>query len=734
MTGLCYRINSLFAILTLSLKMSGEVADLKCARGAAKGQITRKLASLLTLSSKGLAEQPLERIQRHSDVIDKADITYYETHSKLEDLATDAPARDQLAKDEEEHQKSMQKVEEVLSPMMARASAWIGGRCLMLSLEDLEGDLVEGYSPAHASQFVAIEAAMQRFRDMMSLTETEENLKLKNLREKVMPKWRGANKLRIEAGYSSDPLLVGSTRASESVAQGGKVKVKLPTFDGVTAHYQDFKELFLDIVKGQTHLGEPAKKSLLIDAMATADAKAKAISVGKGKVSFNSAMEKFSMFYENTREVVSLHLNQLLQVPTAGANKPEIEHLISTIEDGISGLELARSFTIEQVLAAYMEGKLSAELWREWRQRMTGCTEAPKIAQFLVFLREQLHIVAGETVSASVPGKPQSPRKKRWTATRDNTESEQAETVKGKEKVVFRAAKNKSCVMCEGAHTIYACPEFKENTPVQRHEIARQRRLCFNCLAPGHRTDTCKCETRCQECKKPHHTLIHGFWLTKAAESSDSEDVVVQQVTAMGSQASLSTTALATMSAGTCIRSGRILIDMGAEVHLVSKEFAQSICAKPIPNSAQNFRGVGQGRSEYAIRLLLHGDDCVGQQDTRVSIVAHVMENICQPTANRAVSEFQDLECIQSLPLAYPEYKPGSRVDVILGNDAWYACRLGNVAGDPKLSVFADETIFGWVLGGPRLKLDLSESCSPRVYVVRLDEEEEEKLSTLMER
>ena len=62
-----------------------------------------------------------------------------------------------------------------------------------------------------------------------------------------------------------------------------------------------------------------------------------------------------------------------------------------------------------------------------------------------------------------------------------------------------------------------------------------EKRLCFNCLKPGHRVMDCKAGTRCSICKRKHHYLVHQPHPPKKEESktSVSQEAKVQMVSCL---------------------------------------------------------------------------------------------------------------------------------------------------------------------------------------------------------
>ena len=53
------------------------------------------------------------------------------------------------------------------------------------------------------------------------------------------------------------------------------------------------------------------------------------------------------------------------------------------------------------------------------------------------------------------------------------------------------------------------CPKFNDMSVHHRGDHMRTRRLCFNCLSPGHNSSDCRSPSRCRACGGKHHTMVH---------------------------------------------------------------------------------------------------------------------------------------------------------------------------------------------------------------------------------
>ena len=66
------------------------------------------------------------------------------------------------------------------------------------------------------------------------------------------------------------------------------------------------------------------------------------------------------------------------------------------------------------------------------------------------------------------------------------------------------------CPLCEKAHALDKCHEFKKKKLEDRREFIKSKGLCFGCLKSGHLSISCQSRLTCEECGKPHPTLLHS--------------------------------------------------------------------------------------------------------------------------------------------------------------------------------------------------------------------------------
>ena len=67
------------------------------------------------------------------------------------------------------------------------------------------------------------------------------------------------------------------------------------------------------------------------------------------------------------------------------------------------------------------------------------------------------------------------------------------------------------CLLCKGQHSLVTCKDFLRKSVKERQDLCMSRGICFSCLSQGHTARHCKKKTQCNECKKPHATVLHRY-------------------------------------------------------------------------------------------------------------------------------------------------------------------------------------------------------------------------------
>ena len=71
-------------------------------------------------------------------------------------------------------------------------------------------------------------------------------------------------------------------------------------------------------------------------------------------------------------------------------------------------------------------------------------------------------------------------------------------------------AQRRGCPLCQDAHGLGRCEQFRKMTPQERRDYLAQQRRCYTCFQPGHNVQNCKLRLTCTKCGRGHHILLHG--------------------------------------------------------------------------------------------------------------------------------------------------------------------------------------------------------------------------------
>jgi hypothetical protein len=66
-----------------------------------------------------------------------------------------------------------------------------------------------------------------------------------------------------------------------------------------------------------------------------------------------------------------------------------------------------------------------------------------------------------------------------------------------------------TCPCCSGTHALSSCNRFKSWTVEDRTRWTREKRLCYICFSADHWVPKCASKTRCRDCSRKHHHLLH---------------------------------------------------------------------------------------------------------------------------------------------------------------------------------------------------------------------------------
>jgi hypothetical protein len=399
----------------------------------------------------------------------------------------------------------------------------------------------------------------------------------------------------------------GDTMGNENITPKLK-KIGVPTFDGDVLSFQNFKNLFENLVHLRTELSNVQKLFYLKESL-----------VGKAKDfirdfplvddAYPEAWDYLLNRFNNKRIVIRTLFRRLIEIDSIKKSS-QISSLVDQVDLIMRGLR-ANGLEIDQTFSKfacyYVASKLDNRTSSDWENSLTDVQEFPTYKKLCSFLHIRSFAVEekNENTSSSSASNIQKPKGK---------EAEKLE----KQKSIFAVLKAEKnlCVLCKNNHPIYGCEKFKSKTPKDRYKVVKINKLCLVCLGSGHNSSSCdRKKFKCSKCTGNHNYLLHfdsePMLLSKAENSVENENEKVSYSCTSGSNSSfnkadkvvLLPTAIVRFRCGDKTGKARILLDSCSQASLISDSFAQK---NSLPIISSNVVSKIKGIGGSTLRSLVH--------------------------------------------------------------------------------------------------------------------------------
>ena len=360
-------------------------------------------------------------------------------------------------------------------------------------------------------------------------------------------------------------------------------KITLPEFSGKFEDWLSFHDLFVSLVHDNKHLSGTHKMCYMrsslkgealkvIDTFPTCDA------------SYEPAWEMLKKWFNNKYVLTKQHVNAIINWPKLRNKGTKGIHnlvdgferhtkLLSQLGEDASGYGM--------LLTQLLVSKLDEETKHDWEVQVEA-TGKHSISELYDFLHSQTRILDAAAADYRLTGR--HPQRR----------------------LVANVLASNSPIVCENcneAHHLWRCDAFQLLTLEERASFVRARKLCNNCLSPGHWAKTFKSRFRCTHCSGKHHTLMHGnLKLEQSIQPQDRRFDGQHEVTnltaisipvAKANQVLLSTAIIKVKSANGQWIFVKALLDNGAQVNLMTEALCERLGLAKNINGMRLF-GVGR--------------------------------------------------------------------------------------------------------------------------------------------
>lgn len=321
------------------------------------------------------------------------------------------------------------------------------------------------------------------------------------------------NDLCIEIRTNLRPLLPSNTNQNDThnTSQSNTLstsgirlpKIQLKTFNGDISQWIAFYNLFDTTVHKNQSLTNIEKFQFLLSSLQYEPLNL-IKSLPLTNDNYTTAYDILIKRYHNPRILQSLHLNQLIDMPTCHDIRPNAKNMrtfICQFNEHASALN-SLGINVQEdnpILITLLLRKFDLSLRTRFETKRNNSHDLPTPKEFIEFLENECSHMENAclTQSSKIVSQKQpmnSTFKSASTRNKNVTLTVQADT--------------SECSYCKGDHLIYQCSNFLKIKPEQRFIHIKTSGLCINCLR-GHRYKDCKSNSTCKQCNKRHNTLLH---------------------------------------------------------------------------------------------------------------------------------------------------------------------------------------------------------------------------------
>lgn len=470
---------------------------------------------------------------------------------------------------------------------------------------------------------------------------------------------------------------VSTPAASRPTSQVKLPKIHIKPFDGRIENWVSFKQLFDSLVH-KAEIPYVEKLHYLVTSVegpAYELIKSYPLSDDNYKLAYNALVKAF----ENKRQIAAAYYDKILSCkPVTVKNSKELERVLGTFTQNLAILNHYGLPDSNFMLFHLLWSKLDSPTKEAFELQHDSDVDVPIFKDVQNFIEKRIRALENSSSLGAV-----GDDKKQTHATPKVT------------KQVLVAAKVE-CGICSLPHDIVKCPKFKKLTAEERFAAAKEKKICIQCLSSSHTVRQCKSSTRCQQCQRPHHNLLHFSEPEPTPSSSSQPSVLASNLP--DSDALFATAVVLAQAKNGRLVPVRALFDCGSACNFITQKCATSL-GLAVSRSSQSINGIGQVKTDTAGVVSCEIRPTDEGSSAAFSLEAFVLPRICPEMPSGEVN-IADWAHLTGLNLADPRlHKPGP-IDMLLSVSVFASSlRPGlhhGAAGQPV----AIETVFGWIVMG----------------------------------
>ncbi|CAD5207734.1 unnamed protein product [Bursaphelenchus xylophilus] len=273
--------------------------------------------------------------------------------------------------------------------------------------------------------------------------------------------------------------------------------VSIPQFNGNPSRWNEFWDLFNAMVNNRKL--EPCLKLFQLRSCLEGEAKAALSHLGNSNADYNIAVQTLKDLYGDPLRVTHRLRAEILQFRILDKGSINLYRGWSRLHQLYSQLLSMGDPADTTLLAQVIESKFPRYVLQKVYK---DATIIPKGKQMLDAVGDVLRKEANIDRMISdnhgdqkrLPNRPNTPRRPDQVLSHYNADQDE------------KNPNGPSCHLCEGRHLTYKCSKYGE--PQERQRQASLKKLCRNCLLPGHFVPECPSKHSCRHCNQRHHSSM----------------------------------------------------------------------------------------------------------------------------------------------------------------------------------------------------------------------------------
>jgi len=267
------------------------------------------------------------------------------------------------------------------------------------------------------------------------------------------------------------------------------LRLELPDFTGHPLDWHHFFEFFITALeRAGTGFSDREKSCFLLKAMRDIEAEQIVRSYSTSKDGYQEALRALSLRYGATKKVFPHLVRKMTSKAAITFTQEGFVKFREQYLRPLQSMEELECTSISQFAACLALENLDHRLREEWTKSYKSSSEVPTLKDLAMFLEPLENNLQALSLTESHPSQHVTSRRPSAPNSRPF---------------------NSNCSICQEPHRLNRCPTFLGYDISKRNKVARDKRLCINCLTSGHRSHECKSSYTCRECHGKPHSLLH---------------------------------------------------------------------------------------------------------------------------------------------------------------------------------------------------------------------------------